>query len=596
MGATGLAWNRQEPLLMPEHLLLQVEDSPEEGVRGGAQRTYDFVLSDTRSELRASTELFQREWSELEAASRALADSLNVSIGVPQDPLESLDRMVECLERVCPDIIHDRLRQESLFLTLRVEGFPLPWELVSSLAYQAFVCRTVSQPVKVLEPLETQTRPRAFLGYNFDGLGDWAEPEIACARQSLQLNFEVEICHGHQIATPGLIAALTDGTYALLHLVVYLTEQGIVLNHGVCSLDELRRLSGAKRPRLVVVHAVTSTGAPVLELAQEVARALLRGGVPAVLITGWNPAVERATLLSSQLYSGENPREPLWERLVRARVAARDRLDPHLSHLAYFAYGDWEISLDELRPVTIETAQSAPTAGGSWKPDYQLVVLEGPDSGTSIPLFSAVMDAGRAVTLGRGGPVDVDLTFDDGTMDNLTAALSRPEGRLILSNETGTPEKVRVNGLPLYSPVSLEGWEEIRFGATCLRIEPVSEPAVQEATPGPLGLTPVLAVLEGVEEDRGTRWDLAPRVTLVGRLPDCGVMLHDPEVSRHHLTFVPKRSSFFVSSVGNATLVVNGFVLNGEHQLKNGDTLQLSPTTILRFSLYTPRPESPARL
>lgn len=585
MGATGLARKGQELLLMAEHLLLQVEDSPEEGVRGGAQRVYDFVLSDTQSELRASTAVFQTEWSELESASLTLSESLNVGLGTPREPLERMDHLVECLERICPDLIHDRLRQESLFLRLQADGFPLPWELVSSIAFQAFVCRVSGQPVRILEKLETQTRPRALLGYNPDGLGDWAEAEIAGARKALGHTFEVEVRQGDEFTTGSLIGALSQGTCAVVHLVVYLTEEGLVLSNGLCRLEELRRLPGSKRPGLVVVHAVMAPGTPVLARSQELAFALLRGGVPAVLVTGWNPGVEAASQLASFLYSEETAGEPLWQSLAAARAKCRNRLDPHLSHLAYFAFGDWETSLAQLSPVRIETAQSAPTAGGNWTPDYQLVVLEGPEAGSSIPLFSAVMDAGRSVTLGRAGPIDVDLAFEDNSLENLTASLSRPEGQLTLSNETGVPEKVRVNGLPLYTPVALEGWEEVQFGETCLRIEPASGGAALESTAGPLARVPILEVLEGVDEDKALVLELPSRVTLIGRLPDCGLMLHDPEVSRHHLTLVPKRSAFFVSSVGNATLVVNGFVSNGEHQLKNGDTLQLSPTTILKFSL-----------
>ena len=92
-----------------------------------------------------------------------------------------------------------------------------------------------------------------------------------------------------------------------------------------------------------------------------------------------------------------------------------------------------------------------------------------------------------------------------------------------------------------------------------------------------------LEVINGVDQDRSRQLPVESRVSLVGRLPDCSLMLHDLMVSRHHMTLVPKQEGFFLSSIGNAQVVVNGFPLKEEHHLKHKDTLQLSPDTILRF-------------
>jgi CHAT domain/FHA domain len=564
-------------------LLLRVQ--PTENEAGSTAVPHlEFILEDERGQVRATATRSPGVWREGTEALEDLSAHLNELIGKASPSIEQWYRAESALQEIVPAPIHDHLEQDQSYVELQAELSDWPWELSSSLAHQLFVSRVPNQPVRVLSTVTSQERPRALVGSNAHGLSDWANGEAVWVRQVLQENFEVDNISGKELTRKGLIEVLSEGDYAVVHLICYLTPEGIVLSDGVLTNKELRRLNGSLRPRMVVLHAITQGPTRILRTAHETARTLMGIGIPTVLVTGWNPDPKAARNLAVKLYqTPEDPEQALWETLREAREAAREWEDTLHSWAAYFAYGDWRIRLSELKPVKIETVQNAPTSRGGWQADYQLVVLEGPDKGAELPLFAAALDNGRKITIGRPGPFPVDLSFDDDALDNVTASLEKAENLLVLTNRTGQPEKVRVNGLPVSSTVVLKGCDEIWFGATRLRIEPVTAGGASEPIPLPEKERYELVVISGVERDRSATLKLLARVTLVGRLNDCGLMLHDPSVSRHHLTLVPKDSGYFASGIGDAPVVINGFPINQEHRLKHDDTLQLSPATVLKF-------------
>lgn len=70
---------------------------------------------------------------------------------------------------------------------------------------------------------------------------------------------------------------------------------------------------------------------------------------------------------------------------------------------------------------------------------------------------------------------------------------------------------------------------------------------------------------------------------IVGRQEDAWVCLNDSEVSRQHARFEPRGDAVFVQDLGST----NGTFVNGqqvtEHQLSDGDKIQIGSTTVLKF-------------
>jgi hypothetical protein len=84
--------------------------------------------------------------------------------------------------------------------------------------------------------------------------------------------------------------------------------------------------------------------------------------------------------------------------------------------------------------------------------------------------------------------------------------------------------------------------------------------------------------------------ELGPKPVLVGRLPDSGVVLADPNVSRYHAEFRPSApaldhpgaaTEYEVSDMGSTNgTKVNGVPIVGSQILHNGDTVTVGATTI----------------
>lgn len=543
---------------------------------------YEFSLQADSGTVQANSSLSPGSWKECEESMSDLNHKLNDLVGCSKNLQPMWDRLIDSISEVCPIPIKDHLLQADAYLELVTSQSVLPWEFCSSFSHLKFVTRVSEQPVRVLGDVAGAERATAVLAHGAHELADWAGPEVAAVRKSLGQCFEVQECKGKELTKRRFTECLIKGEHALIHLIGYVTREGLVFSDGVLEHSTIKRLTGNTRPRLVVVHCVMDRQSDFLVNSDAVARSLMESGVPAVLVTGWNIKPEGAAEAAGLLYASGGP---LWQNARRCQL-----LDGTQSRSPYLAYGDWDLQLSELRPVHIETVQNAPTSRGGWQADFQLVVLEGPEKGSELPLFAAALDGGREITIGRAGARPVDLSFEDTSLDNVTASLKKIDQQLVLSNQTGVPEKVKVNGLPAYSTVNLNRGDEVAFGLTVLRIESGTTEGDQSPSQMPEEGRFCLSVVKGVEQDQGASFDLPARVSLVGRLQDCNLMLHDPSVSRHHLTLIPKEGAYFVSAIGDAPIVVNGFGVKEEHRLKHGDSLQLSPTTLLRFS-DTSRPE-----
>ncbi len=83
----------------------------------------------------------------------------------------------------------------------------------------------------------------------------------------------------------------------------------------------------------------------------------------------------------------------------------------------------------------------------------------------------------------------------------------------------------------------------------------------------------VLRVIKG--ECAATRYALTMDL-LIGRLPDCGLILEHDTVSRHHARIVHQEGSYYIEDLGscNGTLV-NGQPVTNRLELSEGDTITI---------------------
>jgi hypothetical protein len=97
-----------------------------------------------------------------------------------------------------------------------------------------------------------------------------------------------------------------------------------------------------------------------------------------------------------------------------------------------------------------------------------------------------------------------------------------------------------------------------------------------EVIEGPDGLAPAELVLPG-----GGRVSIESEAVVIGRMPECAVVLSDPNVSRRHAEVVRVNETFVVRDLGST----NGTKLNGvpirEQYLTTGDNITVGSTTLV---------------
>jgi hypothetical protein len=97
-----------------------------------------------------------------------------------------------------------------------------------------------------------------------------------------------------------------------------------------------------------------------------------------------------------------------------------------------------------------------------------------------------------------------------------------------------------------------------------------------EVVEGADGLIPAELVLPG-----GGRTQIGPDPVVIGRMPECDVVLSDPNVSRRHAEVLRVEGDFVVRDLGST----NGTRLNGapitEGYLKTGDNITVGSTTLV---------------
>ena len=153
-------------------------------------------------------------------------------------------------------------------------------------------------------------------------------------------------------------------------------------------------------------------------------------------------------------------------------------------------------------------------------------------------------------------PADVDR------FANFVDALSRELG-------DAAREHARVEEYSFVGPVEVQIFEGTRLRAG--RFTVTAE--VREGAGG-------VSVVELVLPDGG-RVELGSEAVTIGRLPECGVMLSDPNVSRRHAEVHRAGGEVVVTDLGSTNGTrVNGVAVREQH-LADGDEITVGSTTLV---------------
>ncbi len=326
-------------------------------------------------------------------------------------------------------------------------------------------------------------------------------------------------------------------------------DYGLVVASG--SFEPFR--SGARHyvPRLVVLHGTSH---------EALTKCLLKLGVDAVLATQWEIPWERCAAFVGATFSRMREGDTLGEAVGYARERQRDEFR---TDLAMWLYGNALVRENDLIPARLEQAN---TRMAVVRPAYRLLMLEGPMAGKTIPLFAP----GKPLAVGGPGAHDNDIDLEDEEIPCRSFWLEGDQGRLVVSGN------VLVNGLPVAGKLPLEGGELLEAGETLIRIESGDRKAkaARKLDSGPLPAS-ARFWLEG----SGSRYSLDRAQTLVGRAPDCDLIVEDATVSRRHCLVMRFDGAYTVRKLGRGLTLVNGLLVEAESKLRHGDRLQLGESS-----------------
>ena len=92
------------------------------------------------------------------------------------------------------------------------------------------------------------------------------------------------------------------------------------------------------------------------------------------------------------------------------------------------------------------------------------------------------------------------------------------------------------------------------------------------------------------------RIDLERTEIVLGKHPDCDVVLADPKVSRRHARIVSRDGALFVGDLGSTNgTKLNGELLSGEAALRSGDVIEIAAFRIQIEEPQAVRPPSSSR-
>lgn len=320
-------------------------------------------------------------------------------------------------------------------------------------------------------------------------------------------------------------------------------------------------------PRWVFFHNFLRPEGPASEMfapPQTWAESLFSHGCEAFLSNLWAGSPNDQRRFSRELYSTLLcPGETLGSALHSARRALWQK--GSIMGAAYCLFGNPQISLEQMRPMRVRESTTVP---GGLSSCVQLRVLNGPEEGRMIPLFTSALRQ-RGLVLGSSGPRACDVELE-GQLPNQTAFLQMHDETLVLTNMCGDPGLLQVNGLPVPSALALSGWERIRLGDVEIQME-----AAEGTVPTQISVPRAFCLEVHDGEKTRTEWFVDDLVT-VGRGSSARIPFGDQSVSRTHALLQRSGDTLIVSRLGLNLVAVNGVPTEKAHELSPGDLVQLT--------------------
>lgn len=191
------------------------------------------------------------------------------------------------------------------------------------------------------------------------------------------------------------------------------------------------------------------------------------------------------------------------------------------------------------------------------------------------------MAAGRTVGVdGRAVvPNRYQFTLSSTDMDRFEAA----QGTLIAELAQVVRSNASENGWTLMGPPEVRFRTDDRLTKGLFRCE---ASLAQGADPGPAAVAPEVPVaparsahLTQMQGNRhGQRWDLSRPMTVLGRAPECDIVLTDAAASRRHAQITHSAGRFRLTDLGSTNgTTVDGAPI-GEHVLAPGEIIQIGQT------------------
>lgn len=405
-----------------------------------------------------------------------------------------------------------------------------------------------------------------------------SEAEQLAAMFGRAAGWEAEVMVGAEATCGDLIDRLQTRPFDVLHLACTATydvrdpsQSRLYLADEPLPARRLGDVRFAARPRLVFMNACQAGREdgekPMLSRTSGWGRLFLAIGAEAVVGPLWDVRDQAAVRLSSEFYSALLDGSGVAEAMRRGRKACAGADDPYLTTHAYVMYGN-----PALRMAPAPAQEAATT---SWVPTarFHLRIRAGATPERVVPLLPKTMLEGRRIPMGASGARRNDIVLGDESLANEEASLLYSAGAYHLVNESG---RASIDGqtAPQGTPVRLQGGETIAVGSVTIVF----------ASGAPDGGDAPQCALEVVGgPNAGQRFPLPSKNAEIGRAVDCAVRLDDPAVSRRHATLTPREAGWELVPRSTNPTLVNGITLDGPRSLDDGDEIQVSGESVLRF-------------
>jgi len=482
------------------------------------------------------------------------------------EPRAALRELSASLSSLLPEPLLAELPGAGTDLQLRTDGPFLPWELARYRERPLWQLPGLAREVTQVEPTDlNRTGLRALLVIDPDGMQPWTRSSADDLQTLLGTRLKVDRLVGEEATSKALRQKLEAHSYTVLHLATSLDPGRLWLADGYLRVETLKDVLPVRFPPLTFLSGV-SAGRLQIGAAMPWAAAFHALGARTLIAPLWD--TPSADALAYGFYQRFLQGVDAGEAVRKAREELQD--DAWLAPHAWLTFGHPGATLPANQPETVKTL---------YRPHYFLTLAE-----REIPLFRPAA-GDRPIFVGGPGvkPNEIELP----ELKNRAACLHFVEGGLRLEN---LGESIAVNGLTVTESIVLRGGELVELGEIQFKLRKAERTDRITPTAEPIPAGRYHLVVERGLADEERAFGLDARLIVVGRLPECRVRLRDPGVSRQHLSLTFKDTTFFVSQLGTATTILNGVPLAAEHELRHGDLLQLSESTVLRYADRTKEP------